>query len=136
MQVLIADDQPERRAETAHAVRRSLGARTVEVSDGGEALAVLEASGYAFDLVIVEADLPRASGLLVLSAVTSARPEVPVVVCGSASDQTPARERGAEAFVLRPVHRRALASAVVAASPADGATPAFARPRALAGQGA
>jgi DNA-binding NtrC family response regulator len=101
--VLVADDHPEIRQLLAHVVETRLGANVVTVEDGGEALYKLEEEGYDFDLLLLEVDMPRATGLDVLSAMSSIRPEVPVVLTsGRYHHEQAAMDLGARAFLRKP----------------------------------
>ncbi len=101
--VLIAEDQAQLRELLAHIIETQLGAEIVTVKDGGEALYKLEEEGYAFDLLLLDVDMPRATGLEVLSAMASIRPEVPVVLTsGTHAHEEAALDLGARAFLRQP----------------------------------
>ena len=101
--VLVADDHPDVLTLITKLAREALNAHVTVTRDGGQALACLEEEDYAFDLLLLDVDMPRASGLDVLSAVTSARPGLPVVlISGNPEHATPAAEFGARAFVSKP----------------------------------
>ena len=103
MRVLVAESEPDQREILARVAAVALDAEVVAVSDGGEALGELEAASYEFDLVLLGVEMARASGLDVLSAVHSIRPEVPVVLFSrDAAASEAALELGARAFVRRP----------------------------------
>ena len=101
--VLVADDQPELREFLTRVVETRLGAEAVVARDGGEALSWLEDEGYSFDLLLLDVDMPRASGFDVLRAMGAIRPEVPVVLMsGNHDHQRVALDLGACAFLSKP----------------------------------
>lgn len=119
--VLVADDNPEIRSLLARLVQREFGVCPHVARDGGEALFCLEEADYRFDLVIVDVDMPRASGFFVLTAVDSIRPEVPVVVIsGNTQHSKLAMECGASVFLAKPfmlAHMARVLHSVVPAAP-------------------
>lgn len=103
LRVLVAADQPNTRLQLAALAERTLNAEVVSLADGGQALGCLEEANYEFDLLMLDAEMARASGIDVLSAVRSVRSGLPVVLFGETPDQ---RRRGGEldvdAFVQKP----------------------------------
>ena len=101
--VLIADGQVAVRDALARCAEDTLRADVTAVADGGEGLAELEESCYGFDLLLLEVEMPRATGLDVLSAVGSVRPETPVVMfSGEPAHREAALDMGAAAFLQKP----------------------------------
>ena len=100
--VLIADTDLTTRRVLEVALE-NLGADVVVRRDGGEALAALEEAGYDFDLLLLGFEMPRASGLDVLSAVRSINSHTRVILFGEdAAQAIVASEYGATAFVQTP----------------------------------
>ena len=57
--------------------------------DGAEALAILEAANGAFDVVLLDLSMPRASGKEVLAKIHERWPALPVVIMsGNTSDRS------------------------------------------------
>ena len=105
--------------------KASIGNPLVTVSDGDAAVAYVTASGIYADrdryplpaLILLDLKLPRRSGFEVLDAIRQHAPSqhTPVVVLTS-SDQTTdierAYQRGANAYLVKPVSRDALLAMV------------------------
>ena len=102
LRVLLAEDEALLRAATARLLARELDCTVTEAVDGGRALAKLEAHGYRFDLLVLDVDMPRASGIDVLSAVRSVRPDQPVLVHSGDPGHRDAAEALGATFVPRP----------------------------------
>lgn len=76
--LLVEDEKLVRRA-----VERMLSRfckKTVSAEDGVEALAILEAANGAFDVVLLDLSMPRASGKEVLARIRERWPALPVVI--------------------------------------------------------
>jgi len=83
--ILVADDDPAVRS----AARRILGDAGYHVllaQDGIDAIATFRANRSEIRLVVLDAVMPRADGLAVVSAIHSEGPDVPVVMCSGYSD--------------------------------------------------
>ncbi|HBP18369.1 MAG TPA: hypothetical protein DEA08_11340 [Planctomycetes bacterium] len=111
LRVLLADDEELLRDATARLLSRELDCTVVEAIDGGRALAELEADGYRFDLLVLDVDMPRASGIDVLSAVRSVRPEQPVLVRSGDPRHRDAVEALGATFLAKPSAPHALLAA-------------------------
>src|SRR5258706_2783873 len=109
---LVAEDDDLTRELLAKVLRRE-GYQVVEVADGGDALERLQREQY--DLILSDIQLPRASGMEILQAVTRGALEIPVVLVtafvepGAAMD---AISRGAADYLAKPVDIVALRSTV------------------------
>jgi two-component system sensor histidine kinase RpfC len=87
------------------------------VSDGQQALDLLEGSVQTFDLVILDMNMPELGGLDVLKALRFMAPQAQVPVVILTADATPqalaaCREAGADAFLTKPVDARRLLDTV------------------------
>jgi PAS domain S-box-containing protein len=121
---LVVDDNDTNRLILRRYLEHA-GATVDEVASGEEALAAMRAAPHAHDIVLTDLRMPGQSGLDVAAAIV-ADPElagVPVVIVSSDArpgDDVRAREAGAWALLVKPVRRRALLDAVMAAcQPAD-----------------
>lgn len=111
LRVLLAEDEALLRAATARLLARELDCTVTEAVDGGRALAKLEADGYRFDLLVLDVDMPRASGLDVLSAVRSVRPDQAVLVHSGDPRHRDAVEALGGVFLAKPSPPQALLAA-------------------------
>ena len=111
LRVLLAEDEALVRDATAQLLARELDCNVVQATDGGRALAKLEAYDYCFDLLVLDVDMPRASGLDVLSAVRSVRPEQPVLVHSGDPRHRDAVEALGATFLTKPSPPHALLAA-------------------------
>ena len=129
VQVLLAEDNATNQI-VASEMLRSLGAEITLAADGAVALALFEAQ--AFDLVLLDIEMPRRSGIDVLKAIrrrTDGRQSVPIVAL-TAYVMPEHRQRitraGADAIIAKPLPapadlgrslRAVLESGVQAAAP-------------------
>lgn len=79
--VLLADDEVELRAVMAEMLRDWFGLEVVVASDGQEALEVFSQRPEAFDLVILDATMPRLGGVTTFAAMRELRPGLPGILC-------------------------------------------------------
>ncbi|AOZ02101.1 histidine kinase [Cupriavidus sp. USMAHM13] len=105
LQVLVVDDMPASRAETAQRVREA-GHRAVEAGSGEEALAVVAARHV--DLVLLDLLMPDMDGFEATRRLRAREPYswLPVVVMSSMSGAdhfVKAIEQGADDYLLKPV---------------------------------
>jgi DNA-binding NarL/FixJ family response regulator len=128
--VVLVDSRSERRAVMRRVVEQALGAGTVVAQAGSEAEALAAAGSQSADAVVVEIQMPRASGLATSAALRAAHPGLRILVCtfhGDSSTRAQAAAAGADVYLLKPVNardlRRALQSDV--ARPAARASLAF-----------
>ena len=84
MGILLIEDEPRIRAF----ITRGLGAEgfTVDETDDGQ-VGLHRARDEQYDLVILDLGLPSLDGLSVLEALSSQRPDVPVLVLSARSDR-------------------------------------------------
>jgi len=103
MRILIVDDsQPMRRAQ-----REILGGlgqvRFVEASDGFEALAKL--SGGAFDLVLIDRNMPKMDGLTLVNQIRTTDKKTPLIMVSTEAEKTrilEAIQAGVNNYVIKP----------------------------------
>lgn len=118
LRVLIVDDQQSMRMLITAALRSLgiVGAATAE--DGVEALKMLEKR--RFDLVLLDAEMPRLSGLEALAAIRR-RPEfaaLPVIMVTGRADEhfvRTALQQGISGYVVKPVSATTLGARIDAA---------------------
>lgn len=113
--VLIADDHPLY-CEALRAVVPQ-ACPDAEVSEAGSQAEVLAAvgGGAHFDLVLLDLNIPGASGLSCLAALRQAAPQTPVVVVSAVEDAHTMQEvilGGANAFVPKSAPRQVLMSSI------------------------
>lgn len=98
--LLVVDDDPCVR-DALKCVLDEAGYETVAASDGRQGAAELERA--AFDLLILDLDLPEISGWDILDIVMARRPALPVIVLTGYFDQcVPGALLGADAFMEKP----------------------------------
>lgn len=116
LDILVAEDN----ATNQRVIKGILGRaehRVHLVSDGQQALDLLEGDAQAFDLIILDMNMPELGGLDVLKALRFMAPHAQVPVVILTADATPqalaaCREAGADAFLTKPVDARRLLDTV------------------------
>jgi DNA-binding response OmpR family regulator len=102
MRILVAEDDPS----LAELLRQGLQQEQFSVqivADGGEAQRL--ASDGFFDLLLLDLNLPGASGLDVLRTVRSNKPDLPVLIvtgAGSVEDRIRGLDAGADDYIAKP----------------------------------
>jgi CheY-like chemotaxis protein len=124
LRLLSVEDNPFGRV-ILNAILTELG-HQVEFIGSGEAVAERLAQGE-FDAVLMDMVLPGIDGVEAIRRIRALAPplaHIPVIgVTGSAEDEAAARAAGADAFLVKPVSPRALATALLEATrPAAAAT--------------
>jgi len=79
--VLLADDEVELREVMAEMLQDWFGLEVVSAADGQEALEVFAQRPEAFDLVILDATMPRMGGVDAFRAMQALRPGLPGILC-------------------------------------------------------
>jgi len=79
--VLLADDEVELREVMAEMMQDWFGLEVVSAADGQEALEVFAQRPEAFDLVILDATMPRMGGVDAFRAMQALRPDLPGILC-------------------------------------------------------
>lgn len=121
MKILVVDDDLELLGLITYALRQT-GYLTVEASDGALALTVFEREEP--DLVILDVNLPRLSGLEVCRKIRSGS-KVPIMmltVRGREEDQVEALDLGADDYLTKPFSPRTLLARVRALLRRSGGT--------------
>ncbi|MDF1808873.1 MAG: sigma-54 dependent transcriptional regulator [Phycisphaerales bacterium] len=99
--VLVADDDSFIREFIRNAVS-GFDFQVAEAQDGSEAINLLDP---ALDIILLDLQMPKASGLEVLSVARSKCPDVPVIVIsgtGEVSDAVAALKHGASDYISKP----------------------------------
>ncbi len=79
--VLLADDEVELREVMAEMLESWFGLEVVPVADGQEALDAFNQRPEVFDLVILDATMPRLGGVEAFKAMRAVRPGLPGILC-------------------------------------------------------
>lgn len=79
--VLLADDEVELRVVLAEMLQDWFGLEVIPASDGQEALEIFGRRAAAFDLVILDATMPRMGGVEAFKAMQELRPGLPGILC-------------------------------------------------------
>ncbi|HWB80057.1 MAG TPA: ATP-binding protein, partial [Nannocystaceae bacterium] len=113
--VLVVDDEPLVRG-AAIALLRSLGYEVTPAADGSEAVAIVERTPDAFDLVLLDVRMPKLRGQQSLAALLRVAPKLRVLMwSGHVAEDELVRmlEQGAVGFVPKP-YRAAQLSRTIA----------------------
>lgn len=105
MRTLIVDDSRFIREYLRQHLER-MGVETLQAEDGAEALAVLR-GGECFDLMLIDVNMPRMSGLDCVEALRNEGldPEMKVMMVTTEADDSfihRAFENGADEFLMKP----------------------------------
>ena len=125
--VLVVDDSPEMLRYFRFMLELDCY-RVETVSNGLEALQRLS-DGCNPDAVVLDLQMPNLDGLRTLQRLLKLRPGLKVIMCSGVSDPVKAQQAtalGAEAYLVKPVHRAYLSAALercmkggIAANPAS-----------------
>jgi PAS domain S-box-containing protein len=133
--ILLAEDSRANQIVAAAILRRA--GYAVEIAEDGEA-AVARAAAGGFDLVLMDVQMPKRTGLEATAAIRRLRGEagrVPIVAMTAAArpeDREACLAAGMDAYVAKPVDAKALLAAVAGAlSRGQGAAQLPSRPEAL-----
>jgi DNA-binding response OmpR family regulator len=102
--ILIVEDDEEMRALLRDVIEEE-GYKTDSVNNGSEAFRKLVKE--SFDLIITDIRMPGLTGLDILPGMKKLRPEAPIIVItafGSEEVQRKVFERGANAYLEKPIH--------------------------------
>jgi CheY-like chemotaxis protein len=103
--VLLADDEEELRSVLAEMLEEWFGLEVVGVSDGQEALEVFSLRPEAFDLVILDATMPRMGGVEAFERMKAIRPALPGLLCSGyalPASRDQAQAQGFADFLKKP----------------------------------
>jgi CheY-like chemotaxis protein len=105
--ILVVEDEESIRRALDKRLRK-LGHEVVTAQDGVEGLQVL--GSQAFDLLITDFRMPRMDGLELLRNVKERPEKLPVIMITGTSTENPEVfiERGAQAYLLKPIAREDL----------------------------
>jgi two-component system, cell cycle sensor histidine kinase and response regulator CckA len=121
MTVLVADDQEIVR-RTVNRILVGAGASVIEAADGQEAVAVYAACATRPDLVILDLDMPKATGEQALASLRELDPDVRVIVMSGHHEderERAARALGVMGFLRKPFNAVTLVTASLAAMHGD-----------------
>jgi len=102
--ILIVEDDEEMRALLRDMIEEE-GYKTASVSNGWEAFRKL--AKESFDLIITDIRMPGLTGLDILPGIKRLQPDAPIIVItafGSEEVHRKALERGATAYLEKPIH--------------------------------
>jgi DNA-binding NtrC family response regulator len=126
--ILIVEDEPALASAIGRACER-IGCATRLCASGKRALSALEMETFA--LAIVDIGLPDMSGLELLSALRESAPRLPVVIItahANLENAVKARQRGASAYLTKPLDLDELQQTLRQALATSDAAPAAAAP--------
>ncbi len=112
--LLLVDDEPAIVA-IASRVLTSLGYDVTACTDPEEALALCSAQPESFDALLTDHTMPGMSGIELIQAIRSIRPNMPTILCTGYSQvttETEARAAGASALLEKPYSGNAIALVV------------------------
>ncbi len=101
--ILVVDDDPEMRALLSDALQQDAAYHVVTARDGTEALVALR--HRAFDVVVLDQNLPGASGLDLLPDLRRVAPQARVILItafGDVASYLEALEQGAVEYLFKP----------------------------------
>jgi DNA-binding NtrC family response regulator len=113
--ILVVDDDPEMRA-LLYDVLRNEGYEVVEAKDGTEA--VLALRSRAFDVIVMDKNMPGPSGLDLLPGFRRVAPHSQVIMMtafGDVPSYMEAVEKGAVEFLFKPFRMEEMKAAIVKA---------------------
>jgi CheY-like chemotaxis protein len=102
--ILVIEDDEEMRALLRDMIEEE-GYKTDSVNNGSEAFHKL--AKESFDLIITDVRMPGLTGLDILPGIKRLQPDAPIIVItafGSEEVQRKAFERGANAYLEKPIH--------------------------------
>jgi CheY-like chemotaxis protein len=111
---LVVDDEPFIRAVVTRFLRDSGAASVVEAADGEAAIAAIAGYDLPFSAVVSDVNMLPMNGIALLRAIRTGeagcKRNTPVLMLTVNAETKPAAEAsalGADAFVLKPIHREA-----------------------------
>ena len=115
--ILIVEDNPNARQLFAR-ILTSVGYKTLECEDGGEALRLLDS--HCFDLVLTDLALPNTTGFGVIAHIRKKSPRLPIILVTGYLAPSAAKAVLDEfiEFIPKPVDRDSLIAAVNRLMPA------------------
>ena len=102
--ILVIEDDEEMRALLRDMIEEE-GYKAASVNNGSEAFRKL--AKESFNLIITDVRMPGLTGLDILPGIKKLQPDAPIIVItafGSEEVQRKALERGADAYLEKPIH--------------------------------
>lgn len=121
MKALVVDDSLTLRRIVIKALGMAGISQAAEAADGAEALAALEQG--QFDVVLLDWNMPKMTGIDALRALRQAGKKVPVIMVTTEADKPrviEAIKSGANGYLIKPFSPQQLAEKVRAVVPAGG----------------
>jgi PAS domain S-box-containing protein len=112
--IVFVDDE-EFIVDIAQQMLELLGYRVVGMTDSVEAFTYFREHAGEIDLVITDYTMPRMTGLALAKEIRQIRPDLPILLCtgyNTGFSEAEIKEAGINAFILKPVVRRELATIV------------------------
>lgn len=112
--ILFVDDEKPL-VDLARRNLSALGYCVTACSDSQEALTLFQSDPDGFDLIITDMTMPKISGSELTRQITCLRPAQPIILCTGFSEYInpeKATQMGIKDFILKPLSRKTLASAV------------------------
>ena len=103
--VLLADDEVDLRAVLAEMMEEWFGMEVVQAADGQEALELFMQRPEAFDVVLLDATMPRLGGVEAFTAMRAIRPGLPGILCSGyalPASRDQAQAQGFADFLKKP----------------------------------
>ena len=96
--VLLADDEVELRMVLAEMMEDWFGMEVVQAADGQEALELFTQRPEAFDVVLLDATMPRLGGVEAFTAMRAIRPGLPGILCSGYAQPVSRDQAQAQGF--------------------------------------
>jgi PAS domain S-box-containing protein len=112
--ILFIDDE-QVLVEIARRMLEKLGYRVDARTGSVEAVEAFRNHPEAFDLVITDQTMPNMTGLQLVEEMRNIRPDIPIILCTGFSDvisKENYRSYGIDGFVLKPIIKREIATAI------------------------
>jgi CheY-like chemotaxis protein len=112
--ILFIDDE-EALAEMGEAILASLGYEVTTRTGSRDALELLKADPHRFDLIVTDQTMPEMTGVELAGEILAIKADMPIIMCTGFShlvDAGKAKAIGINAFVMKPVTKRELATAI------------------------
>ena len=104
LNVLLVDDEAYFRLFVGKVLGTSINCTVLEAQNGQEAIAICQTHNP--ELIILDINMPRVDGVQALSAIRALRPDTPIVMLTSISEEAVVEEcvtRGASYFIRKDV---------------------------------
>ncbi len=109
LRVLLVDDENYMRVFVSRVLSRSISCAVAVAQDGQEALTLCRT--HDPELIILDINMPRVDGVHALSDLRAAKPDTPIIMLTSISEEAVVEEcvnRGASGFIRKDVPAAAL----------------------------